>query len=144
MHRCKFRAGRTDPGCPCAEHGPGDEVIVPANTYIASVLGITETERRRFFVEPDRYFCIDSEQIEQAVTDKTKAICRCIYTVSPVRWIQYKLLQRRYGLYVIEDLCTVARCGLQGKEDGNFREDRMLQFLIRQNRWGRSAMPEHC
>ena len=53
--------------------GSGDEVIVQANTYIATVLGITENGATPVFVEPDEYFNIDANKIEQAITDKTKA-----------------------------------------------------------------------
>ena len=44
--------------------GEGDEVIVQANTYIATVLGITENGATPVFVEPDEYFNIDAEKIE--------------------------------------------------------------------------------
>lgn len=54
--------------------GRGDEVIVQANTYIATVLGITENNATPVFVEPDEYFNMDANKIEQAITDRTKAI----------------------------------------------------------------------
>src|SRR5690606_32955543 len=43
--------------------GDGDEVIVPANTYIASVLGVTENGATPIFIEPDDYYNIDAEKI---------------------------------------------------------------------------------
>ena len=53
----------------------GDEVIVPANTYIASVLAITDNDLIPVFVEPNlETYNLDSNKIEAAVTDKTKAI----------------------------------------------------------------------
>src|SRR3989339_601110 len=51
-----------------------DEVIVPANTYIATVLGITENKAKPIFVEPDEYYNLDADKIEAAITPKTKAI----------------------------------------------------------------------
>jgi len=54
--------------------GPGDEVIVQGNTYIASVMGITINGATPVFVEPDEYFNIDASKIEEKITDKTKAI----------------------------------------------------------------------
>ena len=45
------------------EIGPGDEVIVPANTYIATVLGITENDATPVFVEPDEYYNMDADKI---------------------------------------------------------------------------------
>ena len=53
----------------------GDEIIVPANTYIASVLAITDNNLIPVFVEPDiTTYNLDSDKIESAITDKTKAI----------------------------------------------------------------------
>jgi len=53
----------------------GDEVIVPANTYIASVIAITDNDLIPVFVEPNlETYNLDSNKIEAAITDKTKAI----------------------------------------------------------------------
>ncbi|MCV5513956.1 DegT/DnrJ/EryC1/StrS family aminotransferase, partial [Escherichia coli] len=53
----------------------GDEVIVPANTYIASVLAITENGLKPIFVEQNiETYNLDSEKIEQVISEKTKAI----------------------------------------------------------------------
>ena len=54
--------------------GLGDEVIVPANTYIATVLGITENGATPVFVEPDEYYNLDASKIEASITPRTKAI----------------------------------------------------------------------
>ena len=54
--------------------GPGDEVITQGNAYIASVFGITENGATPVFVEPDKYFGLDPEKIEAAITPRTKAI----------------------------------------------------------------------
>ena len=55
--------------------GPGDEVIVPAGTYIASVLGVTENGATPVYVDstPDTLL-IDPTKIEEDITPKTKAI----------------------------------------------------------------------
>ena len=54
--------------------GQGDEVIVHANTYIASVMGITINGATPVFVEPDEYYGMDVSKIEEAITPKTKAV----------------------------------------------------------------------
>ena len=55
---------------------PGDEVIVPANTYIASILAITENGLKPVLVEPKpNTLEIDDDKIEEAITPQTKAIC---------------------------------------------------------------------
>lgn len=55
--------------------GAGDEIIVPANTYIASILAISENGCTPVLVEPDiNTYNINSDLIEEKITDKTKAI----------------------------------------------------------------------
>ncbi|MBE5936538.1 MAG: DegT/DnrJ/EryC1/StrS family aminotransferase [Lachnospiraceae bacterium] len=54
--------------------GHGDEVIVCSNAYIACVMGITINGATPVFVEPDEYDNIDADKIQEAITDKTKAI----------------------------------------------------------------------
>ena len=65
----------------------GDEVIVPANTFIASILAITENKLNPVLIEPDiKTYQIDDSKIEEAITKKTKAIMivhlygQCSYT----------------------------------------------------------------
>ena len=54
---------------------PGDEVIVPANTYIATILAITENGLKPVLVEPRlNTFEIDEDKIEEVITSRTKAI----------------------------------------------------------------------
>ncbi len=82
----------------------GDEIIVPANTYIASVLAITENRLIPVFVEPDpATFQIDASKIDQVISAKTKAIMivhlygRCAYNE------QIGDLIKKYNLKLIED-----------------------------------------
>ena len=59
-----------------------DEVIVASNAYIASWLAITSVGAKIIPVEPDlRTFNLDANKIEEKITSKTKALCRCIYMV---------------------------------------------------------------
>ncbi|MEG0404483.1 MAG: aminotransferase class I/II-fold pyridoxal phosphate-dependent enzyme, partial [Anaerorhabdus sp.] len=53
----------------------GDEVIAPANTYIASIMGFTRNGLVPKFVEPDEYYNLDASKIEEAIGPKTRAIC---------------------------------------------------------------------
>tara|TARA_B110000967_G_C18896961_1_gene571432 strand:+ start:1365 stop:2495 length:1131 start_codon:yes stop_codon:yes gene_type:complete len=82
----------------------GDEVIVPANTYIASILAITESRLKPVLVEPDiKTYNITHEVIENAITDKTKAIMIVhLYgqtaDVDPIR-----IIAKKYNLKIIED-----------------------------------------
>lgn len=89
----------------------GDEVIVPANTYIASILAITENNLKPVLVEPSPLtFQIDDSLIEQAITPRTRAIMivhlygRCAYTERIAE------ICRRHNLKLIEDNAQAHGC----------------------------------
>ena len=89
----------------------GDEVIVPANTYIASILAITENGLRPVLVEPRiDTFQIDDSLIESAITPRTRAIMivhlygKCAYTE------RIKDICRRHNLKLIEDNAQAQGC----------------------------------
>lgn len=99
---------------------PGDEVILPANTYIATHLGITENGLIPVCVEPDpNTLEIDDSLIEAAITPRTKAICivhlygRCACT--------QKILDicKRHGLKLVEDNAQAHGCRFNGKRTGS-------------------------
>ena len=90
---------------------PGDEVIVPANTYIASVLAITENGLKAILVEPDlNTFELDENKIEEAITPRTKSILlvhlygRCAYTE------RIGALCNKHGLHLVEDNAQAHGC----------------------------------
>ncbi len=90
---------------------PGDEVIVPANTYIATILAITENGLKPVLVEPKlNTLEIDDDRIEEAITPRTKAICivhlygRCAYTE------KIGQLCKKYNLKLIEDNAQAHGC----------------------------------
>ena len=98
----------------------GDEVIVPANTYIASILAIMDNGLKPVFVEPNRdTLQIDDEQIEQAITAKTRAVMivhlygRCAYTERIGE--QCKM----YNLLLIEDNAQAHGCHYQEERTGS-------------------------
>lgn len=97
----------------------GDEVIVPANTYIASILAVTENKLVPVLVEPDiETLQIDDRLIEQAITGRTKAIMivhlygRCAYTE------KIGELCRKYNLKLIEDNAQAHGCMHNGIRTG--------------------------
>lgn len=98
----------------------GDEVIVPANTYIASILAVTDNRLKPIFVEPDRETLqIDDSQIEQAITPRTRAIMivhlygRCAYTE------MIGDLCKKYNLLLIEDNAQAHGCQCGAKRTGS-------------------------
>ena len=84
--------------------GPGDEVIVPSNTYIATALAVTYAGALPVFVEPDiRTFNIDPARIEAKITEKTRAILPVHLYGQACDMDPIMKLARRYELFVIED-----------------------------------------
>ena len=98
---------------------PGDEVILPANTYIATHLGITENGLVPVCVEPNPCTLeIDDCLIEAAITPRTKAICivhlygRCAMTE------KIAALCKKYNLKLVEDNAQAHGCRFNGKRTG--------------------------
>lgn len=97
----------------------GDEIIVPANTYIASILAITENGLKAVLVEPDKdTLQIDPSLIEMAITSRTKAVMivhlygRCAYID------EIGKLTKRYNLKLIEDNAQAHGCEFEGRKTG--------------------------
>jgi dTDP-4-amino-4,6-dideoxygalactose transaminase len=82
----------------------GDEVIVPANTYIASILAITDNRLTPVLVEPDiNTYNLDINLIEEKITARTKAIM-IVHLYGQVCWDErLYVLAKKYGLKIIED-----------------------------------------
>ena len=82
---------------------PGDEVIVPANTYIASVLAITDNSLVPVFVEPDRNnFNLDISRIDASITERTKAIM-VVHLYGRVCWSkELENIARKHNLKIMK------------------------------------------
>ena len=82
----------------------GDEVIVPANTYIASILAVTDNHLIPIFVEPsETTLNLDTEKLEAAITNRTKAIMT-VHLYGAACWSPIlNNLSKKYGLKIIED-----------------------------------------
>ncbi|MDR0505309.1 MAG: DegT/DnrJ/EryC1/StrS family aminotransferase [Dysgonamonadaceae bacterium] len=98
----------------------GDEVIVPANTYIASILAITENNLVPVLVEPDiATYQIDDTKIEAAITPKTKAVMivhlygQCAYTE------KIEQVCKKYNLKLIEDNAQAHGCLYKDRKTGS-------------------------
>lgn len=98
----------------------GDEVIVPANTYIASILAISENGLKPILVEPKlETYQIDDTKIEAAITEHTKAILivhlygQCAYTE------KIGELCKKYNLKLVEDNAQAHGCKFNGRKTGS-------------------------
>lgn len=89
----------------------GDEVIVPANTYIATILAITENGLKPILVEPKlNTLEIDDDKIEEAITPKTKAIC-IVHLYGRIAYTEkIGALCKKYNLKLVEDNAQAHGC----------------------------------
>ncbi len=99
--------------------GIGDEIIVPANTYIASILAISENGCTPVLVEPDiNTYNINPDLIEEKITAKTKAIMVVHLYGQAVQMDKIWQLAKKYNLKIIEDSAQAHGAYYQGKRVG--------------------------
>jgi len=117
--------------------GCGDEVIVPSNTYIATILAISNCGATPILVEPDiKTYNIDPQNIEKAITKRTKAILvvhlygQCC-NMDPIVDIANK-----YSLKVIEDAAQAHGARYKGKRVGNLSDAAAFSFYPSKNLGG--------
>jgi len=85
--------------------GVGDEVIIPANTYIATAIAVSSTGAKPVLVDAGEAYLIDPAAVAAAVTTRTKAIVPVHLYGQAVPMQPILDVARRYGLYVVEDAC---------------------------------------
>ncbi len=99
--------------------GPGDEVIVPANTYIATWLAVSYAGAVPVPVEPDaRTYNLDPELVEKAITPKTRAILPVHLYGQPADMDPIMAIARQHGLKVIEDAAQAHGARYKGRSAG--------------------------
>jgi len=100
--------------------GPGDEIIVPANTYIASVLAISQNGCTPVLVEPDlETFNLNADLIEEKITPRTKAILVVHLYGRAMSMEKVWKLADQYHLKIIEDSAQAHGAIYQGRRTGN-------------------------
>jgi dTDP-4-amino-4,6-dideoxygalactose transaminase len=100
--------------------GIGDEIIVPSNTYIASILAISANGATPVIVEPDiNTYNIDFNKIEEKITSKTKAILPVHLYGQAVNMEKIYELAKKYDLKIIEDSAQAHGASFKGKRVGN-------------------------
>ena len=90
-------------GIKALDIGMGDEVIVAANTYIATVLGVSLNKAKAVFVDADQFQNIDPEKIEDSITNKTKAVLVTHLYGQSCQMDKIKQICDKYNLYLLED-----------------------------------------
>ena len=112
----------------------GDEVIVPANTYIASVLAITDNRLQPVLVEPNpANFNLDIDLIESHITPNTKAIL-VVHLYGQVCWSdKVSALAKKYNLKIIEDNAQAIGAEWNGIKTGNLGDAAGFSFYPGKN-----------
>lgn len=112
----------------------GDEIIVPSNTYIASILAITDNDLVPVLVEPDpKTFNLDLELLESKITKKTKGIL-IVHLYGRVCFDQNLIeIQDKYNLKIIEDNAQAIGASWQGVKSGNLGDAAGFSFYPGKN-----------
>lgn len=114
--------------------GPGDEIIVPANTYIASILAISENGCTPVLVEPDIHtYNINPNLIEEKITPHTKAIMVVHLYGQAVQMEKIWQLAKKYNLKIIEDAAQAHGAEFQGRKTGNLGDAAGFSFYPGKN-----------
>lgn len=111
----------------------GDEVIVQANTYIASVMSITMNGAVPKFVEPNRYYNIDASQVEKQITEKTRAIMVVHLYGQASDMDAIMSLAQKHHLSVVEDCAQSHDACYNGKKTGTFGDIGCFSFYPTKN-----------
>lgn len=112
----------------------GDEVIVPSNTYIASILAISANQLTPVLVEPDpNSFNIDPQKIAAAITPKTKVILPVHLYGQLADMLQIMQIAKQHNLLVLEDSAQSHGAQLQGKKAGNWGDASGFSFYPGKN-----------
>lgn len=114
--------------------GPGDEIIVPANTYIASILAISDNGCTPVLVEPDIHtYNIDPDLIEERITPRTKAILVVHLYGQAVQMEKVQQLAAKHGLKIIEDAAQAHGAIYRGQRVGHLGDAAGFSFYPGKN-----------
>lgn len=112
----------------------GDEVIVPSNTYIASILAISQNNLVPVLVEPDiKTYLIDPSKIEEKITSKTKAILPVHLYGQTCEMDKINEIANKYNLKVIEDSAQSHGAFYRNKRSGNLGDASGFSFYPGKN-----------
>lgn len=113
--------------------GKGDEVIVQANTYIASVMGITINQATPIFVEPDEFYNIDASKIEEKISSRTKAILVVHLYGQASDMKSIVDIAHKYNLKLVEDCAQSHGACYNGQKTGTFGNIGCFSFYPSKN-----------
>jgi len=100
--------------------GPGDEVIIPAHTFVATVSAVVNAGGTPILVDVDKDYNIDVSKIEEAVTPKTKAIIPVHLNGRMCKMEAIVAIAEKHNLAIIEDACQSLGASFKDKKAGSF------------------------
>ena len=113
--------------------GDGNEVILPANTYIASAIAVSATGASPVLVDCDDAYLMDASKLDAAVTPRTKAIMPVHLYGQAVPMEPVLRCARRHGLRVVEDACQAHGARDAGRAAGSFGDAGVFSFYPGKN-----------
>jgi dTDP-4-amino-4,6-dideoxygalactose transaminase len=114
--------------------GPGDEVVVPSNTFVATWLAVSQTGAMPVPVEPDpETHNVTAATVEPAITERTKAIMPVHLYGQPADMDELTALGRERGLPVIEDAAQAQGASLRGRRTGGLADAAGFSFYPGKN-----------
>ena len=109
--------------------GPGDEVIVPSNTFVATWLAILHCGATPVAVDPDpNTFNIQPEYVRKAITSRTKAIIAVHLYGYPADLVRLRKIADKHGLFLIEDAAEAIGAEIKGKKVGSIGDIGCFSF----------------
>jgi len=113
--------------------GPGDEVIVPTNTYIATVFAVSHVGATPVFVDHDKYYNIDPKEVSKKITNKTKAIIMVHLYGQPCNIKEIFEIALENKLWLIEDCAQSFGAEYMGQKVGGFSDVACISFYPGKN-----------
>jgi dTDP-4-amino-4,6-dideoxygalactose transaminase len=109
--------------------GPGDEVIVPSFTFIATANAPLFVEARPVFADiEEKSYGLDPEDVERKITPETRAIMPIHYGGSPCKITELKAVAEKHNLLLIEDAAESLGAAVDGKKVGTYGDCAILSF----------------
>lgn len=113
--------------------GKGDEVILPANTFVATAWGVSYVGATPVFADCDEYYNIDTQQLRKLITSKTKAIIGVHLYGQPCDIDALLAICREHDIYFVEDAAQAHGATYKGTRVGSFGEMACFSFYPGKN-----------
>ncbi len=110
--------------------GPGDEVIAPGYTFIASLSSIVFSRAIPVLAEVDRTFNLDPQDVKRKITPRTRAIMAVHMMGNPARLNELRAIADEHGLFLIEDCCQAFGATYHGRPVGSIGHAGAFSFNV--------------